>query len=176
MNLRTVLFALLALAMATGCNLFKKAPPPEPVQADAAPAVEEVPAIPEPDGGLAEPTEAAESTAAADAILEQMKTGGLTADGEFKKTGAKDATKYGAKNCIEGKFDTIPAILCEYADADAAKAAKDAPDKMVEWAKDMPTGVVERNGKTLCSAKANKDLDKNNDKVNKIITAFTKAK
>jgi len=47
---------------------------------------------------------------------------------------------------------------------------------MEEWAKDMPTGVVERNGKTLCTVKSNKELDKNNDKVNKVITAFTKAK
>ena len=169
MNLRTVLYALLALALATGCNLFKKAPPPEAIQADAAPAVEEVPAIPEPDGGLAEPTAEGESTAAADAILEQMKAGGLTADGDFKKTGAK----HGAKNCTEGKLEGIPVLLCEYADADGAKAGK---EKTEEWAKDMPTGVVERNGKTLCAAKANKDLDKNNDKVNKIITAFTKAK
>ena len=172
MNLRTVLYALLALALATGCNLFKKAPPPEPVvQADAAAAVEEVPAIPEPDGGLAEPTEQGESTAAADAILEQMKATPLAAEGDFKKTGAK----YTAKNCIEGKLEGIPTLLCEYADADAAKAAKEKA-AMEEWAKDMPTGVVERNGKTLCAAKANKDLDKNNDKVNKIITAFTKAK
>jgi hypothetical protein len=174
MNLRTVLFALLALALATGCNLFKKAPPPEAIQADAAPAVEEVPAIPEPDGGLAEPTEAAESTAAADALLEQMKATPLAAEGDFKKMG-KDAKKFGANNCIEGKLEGIPTILCEFADADAAKAAKDG-NKMEEWAKDMPTGVVERNGKTLCAAKSNKDLDKNNDKVNKIITAFTKAK
>jgi hypothetical protein len=172
MNLRTVLYAVLALALATGCNLFKKAPPPE-VQMDAAPAVEEVPAIPEPDGGLAEPTGEGESTAAADALLEQMKAGGLTAEGDFKKTGAKVATTYTAKNCTEGKLEGIPVIFCEYADADAAKAAK---TKMEEWAKDMPTGVVERNGKTLCAAKSNKDLDKNNDKVNKIITAFTKAK
>jgi hypothetical protein len=169
MNLRTVLYGLLALALATGCNLLKKAPPPEAMQADAAPAVEEVPAIPEPDGGLAEPTGEGESTAAADAILEQMKAGGLTADGDFKKTGAK----YGAKNCVEGKLEGIPALLCEFADAEAAKTNK---AKVEEWAKDMPTGVVERNGKTLCAAKANKELDKNNDKVNKIITAFTKAK
>ena len=47
---------------------------------------------------------------------------------------------------------------------------------MEEWAKDMPTGVVDRNGKTLLGAKASKELDKNNDKVNKIITAFNKAK
>ena len=168
MNLRTVLYAVLALALATGCNLFKKAPPPE-VQMDAAPAVEEVPAIPEPDGGLAEPTGEGESTAAADALLEQMKAGGLTAEGDFKKTGAK----HGAKNCTEGKLEGIPVLLCEYADADAAKANK---TKLEDWAKDMPTGVVERNGKTLCAAKSNKELDKNNDKVNKIITAFTKAK
>jgi hypothetical protein len=174
MNLRTVLLALLALSLATGCNLLKKAPPPEALQVDAAPAVEEVPAIPEPDGGLAEPTaEEGESTAAADALLEQMKAGGLTAEGDFKKTGAKVATSYAAKNCIEGKLEGIPVLMCEYADADGAKAGK---TKLEDWAKDMTTGVVERNGKTLCTAKSNKDLDKNNDKVNKIITAFTKAK
>jgi hypothetical protein len=163
----------LVLAALLGCNLFKKkaaveadvtAPTGEP-----APAVEEVPAIPEPDGGLAEPVAEGESTAAADALLEQMKASGLTASAEFKKVGAK----YGAKNCLEGKFDEIPTLACEFADADAAKAAK---EKMEEWAKDMPTGVVDRNGKTLLGAKANKDLDKNNDKVNKVITAFNKAK
>jgi len=163
----------LVLASLVGCNLFKKkaaveadvtAPTGEP-----APAVEEVPAIPEPDGGLAEPVAEGESTAAADAILEQMKAGGLTASTEFKKVGAK----YTAKNCLEGKFDEIPTLVCEFADADAAKANK---EKMEEWAKDMPTGVVDRNGKTLLGAKASKDLDKNNDKVNKIITAFNKAK
>jgi hypothetical protein len=173
---RTALYvSLLSLALAAlvGCNLFKKAPPPEALQVDAAPAVEEVPAIPEPDGGLAEPVSEGESTAAADALLEQMKAGGLTASAEFKKVGAKDAAKYAAKSCIEGKLEDIPTLMCEYADADAAKAAK---EKMEEWAKDMPTGVVDRNGKTLLGAKANKDLDKNNDKVNKIITAFNKAK
>jgi hypothetical protein len=159
----------LMIAALVGCNLFKKAPPPEPAQVDAAPAVEEVPAIPEPDGGLAEPVTEGESTAAADALLEQMKAGGLTASAEFKKAGAK----YGAKSCIEGKLEEIPTMLCEYADADAAKANK---EKMEAWAKDMPTGVVDRNGKTLLGAKANKELDKNNDKVNKIITAFNKAK
>jgi len=167
---RTVLlFGLLAslLTAPTGCSLFKKSPPPEELQVDA--AVEEIPAIPEPDGGLAEPVAEGESTAAADAILEQMKAGGLTAAAEFKKVGAK----YGAKSCLEGKLDEIPTILCEYADADAAKASK---DKLEEWAKDMPTGVVDRNGKTLLGAKANKEIDKNNDKVNKVITAFNKAK
>jgi hypothetical protein len=169
--------ALLSLVLAAlvGCNLFKKkaaveadvtAPTGEP-----APAVEEVPAIPEPDGGLAEPVAEGESTAAADALLEQMKAGGLAASAEFKKVGIK----FGAKSCIEGKLDEIPTILCEYADADAAKTAKEK-SMMEEWAKDMPTGVVDRNGKTLLSAKANKELDKNNDKVNKIITAFNKAK
>ena len=165
----------LVLAALVGCNLFKKkaavetdvtAPSGEP-----APQVEEVPAIPEPDGGLAEPVAEGESTAAADALLEQMKAGGLTASQEFKKVG----TKYGAKNCIEGKLDEIPTILCEYADVDSAKQAKEKA-MMEEWAKDMPTGVIDRNGKTLLGAKASKDLDKNNDKVNKIITAFNKAK
>ncbi|MBI5477652.1 MAG: hypothetical protein HY906_02280 [Deltaproteobacteria bacterium] len=163
----------LVLAALVGCNLFKKKAAVEAdvaaPQGDQAPAVEEVPAIPEPDGGLAEPVTEGESTAAADALLEQMKAGGLTASAEFKKVGAK----YGAKNCLEGKLDEIPTMLCEYADADGAKAGK---EKMEEWAKDMPTGVVDRNGKTLLGAKASKDLDKNNDKVNKIITAFNKAK
>jgi len=163
----------LALAALVGCNLFKKAPPPEAIQEDAGPVVEEVPAIPEPDGGLAEPVAEGESTAAADALLEQMKAGGLTASAEFKKGGPKVAAKYAAKNCIEGKLEEIPTILCEYEDADKAKTGK---EKLEDWAKDMPTGVVDRNGKTLLGAKANKDLDKNNDKVNKIITAFNKAK
>src|SRR5512137_558914 len=90
----------LVLAALVGCNLFKKkaaveadvtAPTGEP-----APAVEEVPAIPEPDGGLAEPVAEGESTAAADALLEQMKAGGLTVSQEFKKGGPKVATKYAA--------------------------------------------------------------------------------
>jgi hypothetical protein len=162
----------LMLAALVGCSLLKKKQAMEAdvtaaaAQADAG---EEVPAIPEPDGGLAEPVTEGESTAAADALLEQMKAGGLTASAEFKKVGAK----FGAKNCIEGKLDEIPTVLCEYADADGAKANK---EKMEAWAKDMPTGVVDRNGKTLLGAKANKELDKNNDKVNKIITAFNKAK
>ena len=168
----------LVLAALVGCNLFKKkaaveadVTAPTGASGDQANAVEEVPAIPEPDGGLAEPVAEGESTAAADALLEQMKAGGLAASAEFKKVG----TKYGAKNCIEGKLDEIPTILCEYADADAAKQAKEK-SMMEEWAKDMPTGVIDRNGKTLLGAKANKDLDKNNDKVNKIVSAFTKAK
>ncbi len=168
MNLRTVLYALLALALATGCNLFKKAPPPEPVQADAAPAVEEVPAIPEPDGGLAEPTEGGESTAAADAILEQMKAAGLQAD-PFKKVGGK----YGAKNCLQGVIDSIPTMMCEYTDPDAAKAGK---DKAEDFAKGEITGVVDRNGRTVMALKANKELDKTGEKVNRIITQFNKAK
>jgi hypothetical protein len=162
----------LTLAASVGCNLLKKkAPEPEPVAAEQADA-EVVPAIPEPDGGLAEPTtEAGESTAAADAILEQMKTGGLTVDGEFKKSGAK----WGAKNCTEGKIDTIPTILCEYADADLAKAAE-KENKPADYASGASTGVFARNGKTILACKATKDLDKNNDKVNKIVTAFNKAK
>jgi len=168
MKLRTLGLTLLVVALATGCNLFKKGEPAQPPQQDAGPVVEEIPAVPEPDGGLTEVVEEGESTAAADAILEQMKAGGLTEDAKFKKTGAK----YGAKNCIEGKLEGVPVLMCEYADAEAAKANKSA---MEDWAKDMTTGVVERNGKTLCAAKSNKDIDKNNDKVNKIITAFTKA-
>ena len=170
MNLRSVLISLLTitLAGALGCNLFKKAqePPPEVVQQDA----EVVPAIPEPDGGLVEPSaEEGESTAAADAILEQMKTGGLTVDQEFKKSGAK----WGAKNCSEGKIEGVPTILCEYADADAAKANK---EKAVDYAKGATTGVVERNGKTLLACRSDKTIDKNGDKVNKIVTQFNKAK
>src|SRR5512147_603241 len=118
----------LVLAALVGCNLFKKKAPvegdvtaPSGATGEPAPQVEEVPAIPEPDGGLAEPVAEGESTAAADALLEQMKAGGLAASAEFKKIG----TKYGAKNCIEGKLDEIPTILCEYADADAAKTAKE---------------------------------------------------
>jgi hypothetical protein len=172
MNLKSVILGLLtvALAASVGCNLMgKKQPPPaEQVAAQVQQDAEVVPEIPEPDGGLAEPTEG-ESTAAADAILEQMKTGGLTFDQEFKKTGAK----YGAKNCVEGKIDTIPTILCEYADADAAKTNK---EKAVDYAKGATTGVVERNGKTIIACRSTKDLDKGNEKVNKIVSQFTKAK
>ena len=170
---RTAYLSLLSVALfaLAGCGLFKKqkaedqAAGGEVAQQDA----EVVPEIPEPDGGLAEPVAEGESTAAADAILEQMKTGGVTVDQEFKKAGAK----WGAKNCIEGKIDSIPAILCEYADADAAKANK---DKAVEYAKGEPTGVVDRNGKTIIAVRSNKGLDKNGEKVNKIITQFNKAK
>jgi hypothetical protein len=167
-NVTLLVVALVALV---GCGLFKKqkaddqAAGGEAAQQDA----EVVPEIPEPDGGLAEPVAEGESTAAADAILEQMKTGGLTVDGAFKKAGAK----WSAKNCIEGVIDAIPTILCEYADADAAKASK---DKAVEFAKGEPTGVVDRNGKTIIAVRSNKGLDKNGEKVNKIITQFNKAK
>ncbi len=169
MNLRSVLIGLLTIALAglMGCSLLKKKEAAEPVVAQED-AGEVVPAIPEPDAGVEEPGAEGESTAAADAILEQMKTAGLTFD-PFKKSGAK----WGAKNCTEGKIEGIPTILCEYADSDAAKANK---DKAVEFAKGMPTGVAERNGKTILAAKANKDLDKNGEKVNKIVTQFNKAK
>jgi hypothetical protein len=166
------LFAV-TLASLTGCNILKKLrggdKGDQAVAAAEQQDAEVVPEIPEPDGGLAEPVAEGESTAAADAILEQMKAGGLTVDQEFKKVGAR----WNAKNCIEGKIDTIPTILCEYADADAAKASK---DKAVDYAKGEPTGVFDRNGKTVIACRSNKDLDKNGEKVNKIITAFNKAK
>ncbi|HEY3357185.1 MAG TPA: hypothetical protein VGQ83_28305 [Polyangia bacterium] len=170
-----VYFILLSVALPslTACGFLKRnkggAEGGDQVAVAAQEDAEVVPAIPEPDGGLAEPVAEGESTAAADALLEQMKTGGLTVDQEFKKVGAK----WGAKNCIEGKIDTIPTILCEFADADAAKANK---DKAVEYAKGEPTGVVDRNGKTIIAVRSNKELDKNGEKVNKIITAFNKAK
>jgi hypothetical protein len=172
--IRSVMYLSLVGALLVGlmgCNLLKgKKGGDEGTTTAAAEQqdAEVVPAIPEPDGGLAEPVEEGESTAAADALLGQMKTAGLTAEG-FKKVGAK----FGAKNCIEGTVDSIPVMMCEYADADAAKANK---DKAVEYAKGMPTGVVERNGKTLLAAKANKELDKNGDKLNKIVQEFNKAK
>jgi hypothetical protein len=164
---RVVLGVLaVVLAAAVGCNPFKRKPADEPVTAQA--DAELVPDIPEPDGGLAEPVAEAESTAAADAILEQMKTGGLQA-GEFKKTGAK----YSAKACIEGVLDTIPTLLCEYESPEQAKASK---DQAVEYAKGSPTGVVDRNGRTVLALKSDKTLDKNGEKANRIITQFNKAK
>jgi len=154
----------------SGCHLFKKEKPAEAVAALQVDAGEEViPDIPEPDGGLAEPVAEGESTASADALLEQMKASGLKVTKEFRRTGRK----YGAKNCIEGALDGVPTILCEYADAEAAKAQKSA---LEEWATDMPTGVVDRNGKTLLSAKASKEIDSTNEKVNRIITAFNRAR
>lgn len=157
------------LASLAGCGILKRNKGEQQGDVVAAQVdAEAVPDIPEPDGGLAEPVSEGESTAAADAILEQMKTAGLAA-GEFKKAGAK----YGAKNCLEGTLDEIPTLMCEYADADAAKANK---AKAEEFAQDMPTGVVDRNGKTLIAVKGNKELDKNGEKMNKIITQFNKAK
>jgi hypothetical protein len=84
-----------------------------------------------------------------------------------------DPAKFSAQKCVQGQFDGVDTVLCEYGSAEAASQGQNAGE---DWAAQATTGLVLINGFSVLAVADRGRADPDGKRIQKIAKAFGDAR